>query len=358
MTDESFFRSDSAFFSSDESRSKKQKTDGGRVSPCRTNRQNRFSSAKNSLGLATPNPATALQSSDFPNGKCGRAATPSHGKDGAYKFHPTDECMVYLKSEVEKMCRENGLHQVELNKNAKQKITTREYWAQHRGQEKFDQKNENIRSIGGKPTETTFQTELSRIRSAIDDTKQKCNSVQDFKAILKRDHNIEVTESRGRWSYLPEYRKKPITSRRLGDDYSKESIATFINQRILEQQTQAKPVEKKVEKKPKPEPLPSHPVIASVTFGRIIDLNDPKIQASYNLTQWAKIQNLKNMSLSFNYLTEHHLLNMDDLRTTIDDLRSDYSKDTQVLVKTELSQHRSEGADSDRSDGHPEESGV
>ena len=41
------------------------------------------------------------------------------------------------------------------------------------------------------------------------------------------------------------------------------------------------------------------------------------------------------MSLSFNYLTEHHLLNMDDLRTTIDDLRSDYSRDTQVLVKTE-----------------------
>ena len=48
--------------------------------------------------------------------------------------------------------------------------------------------------------------------------------------------------------------------------------------------------------------------------GRIIDLNDPKIKASYGLTQWAKIQNLKAMSMSFNYLTENHLLNLDDLQ--------------------------------------------
>ena len=46
------------------------------------------------------------------------------GKAG-YKFHPTDQCMAYLKSEVEKLCRESGLHQVELNKPAKQRITDR-----------------------------------------------------------------------------------------------------------------------------------------------------------------------------------------------------------------------------------------
>ena len=74
--------------------------------------------------------------------------------------------------QFEKMCREHGLHQVELNTKA----------------------------------------------------KQKCNSVWDLKAILKREHNIEVTESRGRWSYLPEYRKRPITSRRLGNDYSRERL--------------------------------------------------------------------------------------------------------------------------------------
>ena len=258
-----------------------------------------------------------------------------------FKFQASDKCIRYLKSEVEKLCRENGLHQVELNKPAKQKITDREYYAEKRGQERLDQKNETIRMVGGKPAAEKFETELARIRKAIDETKQKCNSFEDFKAILKREHNIVVTERRGRWSYLPEYRKRPITSRRLGDDYGKEAIESFINQRLLElqhqaqkQKTQAAP-EKKAEKKPMPEPKPSRPVIETVITGRIIDLNDPKIQCSYSLTQWAKIQNLKAMSMSFNYLTENHLLNLDDLQATIEDHKQDFNHDTQRLLRVE-----------------------
>ena len=56
--------------------------------------------------------------------------------------------------------------------------------------------------------------------------------------ILKRDYNITVTESRGRWSYLPENRQRPITWRRLGDDYSKEAIEECILRRIRDQQEQ------------------------------------------------------------------------------------------------------------------------
>ena len=261
------------------------------------------------------------------------------GKAG-YKFHNTPECLRYLKADVERMCQENGLHQVDLNRKAKQNVTDKEYWATQRGQERLDQKNDAIRSVGGKPAESKFKTELARIRQVIDETKQKCNSVEEFKAILKREHNIVVTESRGRWSYLPEYRKRPITSRRLGDDYGKEAIEAFINQRLLdlqqqaqrESQPQAAP-EKKTEKKPKPKP--SRPVVETAITGRIIDLNDPKIQSSYNLTQWAKIQNLKAMSMSFNYLTENHLLNLDDLQATIEDHKRDFNHDTQRLLRVE-----------------------
>lgn len=257
------------------------------------------------------------------------------GKAG-YKFHNTPECLRYLKADVERMCRENGLHQVELNRKAKQNVTDKEYWAIQRGQERLDRKNEAIRSVGGKPAESKFKTELARIRQAIDETKQKCNSIEDFKAILKREYNIAVTESRGRWSYLPEYRKRPITSRRLGDDYSKESIEAFISQRQLELQHQAQAApEKKAEKKPLPEPKTSRPVMETVITGRIIDLNDPKMQASYSLTQWAKIQNLKTMSMSFNYLTENHLLNLDDLQATIEDHKQDFNHDTQRLLRIE-----------------------
>lgn len=259
-----------------------------------------------------------------------------------FKFQASDKCIRYLKSEVEKMCRENGLHQVELNKPAKQRITDKEYYAEKRGQERLDQKNDTIRMVGGKPAVEKFETELARIRKAIDETKQKCNSIEDFKAILKREHNIVVSESRGRWSYLPEYRKRPITSRRIGDVYGKEAIESFINQRLLElqqqqvarQAPQAVP-EKKEEKKSATEPKPTRPIIETVFTGRIIDLNDPKIQSSYSLTQWAKIKNLKAMSMSFNYLTENHLLNMDDLQATIEDHKQDFNHDTQRLLRVE-----------------------
>ena len=251
-----------------------------------------------------------------------------------YKFQASGKCIRYLKSDLERMCRERGLSQIPLNRPAKQKITNEEYWAAHRGQERLNQKNEAIRSIGGKPTETKFQTELSRIRNAIDDTKAKCSTVDEFMTILKRDNNITVTESRGRWSYLPENRQRPITWRRLGDDYSSEAIESFILQRIREQQTQAAP-EMKVEKENIPAPTLQRPVIETVTIGRIIDLNDPKIKASYGLIQWAKIQNLKTMSQTVKFLTENHLLNMDKLSDTIDDTKQTFKDETQQLLSVE-----------------------
>ena len=224
------------------------------------------------------------------------------------------------------------MSQIPLNRPAKQKITNEEYWAAHRGQERLDQKNEAIRSVGGKPAETKFQTELSRIRQAIDDTKAKCSTVDEFMTILKQEYDITVTESRGRWSYLPENRQRPITWRRLGDDYSKEAIEEYILRRIREQQEQAAP-EKKVEKAPAP--VPHRTVIDAVTIGRIIDLNDPKIKASYGLTQWAKIQNLNTMSQTVNFLTENHLLNMDKLSDTITDTRQQFKDDTRQLLSVE-----------------------
>ena len=136
-----------------------------------------------------------------------------------YKFQASGKCIHYLKADLERMCREWGLSQIPLNRPAKQKITNEEYWAAHRGQERLDQKIEAIHSVGGKPSETKFQTELNRIRKAIDDTKAKSSTVDEFMTTLKRDYNITVTESRGRWSYLPENRQRPITWRRLGDDY-------------------------------------------------------------------------------------------------------------------------------------------
>ena len=53
---------------------------------------------------------------------------------------------------------------------------------------------------------------------------------QDFINRLLQDYGVAVTESRGRWSYLHPDRTKPITDRKLGDDYRKEFIENVIRE--------------------------------------------------------------------------------------------------------------------------------
>ena len=71
----------------------------------------------------------------------------------------------------------------------------------------------------------------------------------------------------------------------------------------------------------------------TVVTGRLIDLNAPKIQASYGLTQWAKIQNLKEMSKRFNFLCENGLLSEKKLSAEIASQKQQLA-DGQAELKT------------------------
>ena len=50
---------------------------------------------------------------------------------------------------------------------------------------------------------------------------------------------IALTESRGRFSYRTAGRTKPITSRKLGDDFSKENILAVLAENAERQKTAA-----------------------------------------------------------------------------------------------------------------------
>lgn len=228
-----------------------------------------------------------------------------------YKLHPTREMMEYLKDDVMRLCREHGLHQVELNKPAKKCITDKEYRAQQRGQKRLDKANEAIKAVGGAPEQTKFQTELERMRVAIDNARQHASNVEDFKRILAEEYNLIVTESRGRWSYLPSDRKRPITWRKLGANYQREFIEEYIREK--EHQKTDAPVIQNIAG-----PVPVVNIHSDMaTMGRMIDLNDPKIKQSYGLTEWAKLQNLKEMGKRFSLISQIGLLNMDKLSDEI-----------------------------------------
>jgi hypothetical protein len=236
-------------------------------------------------------------------------------RKAGYKLHPTRELMEYLKADVMRLCREHGLHQAELNQPAKKRVTDKEYRAQQRGQKRLDKVNETIKSVDKTPKQAKFQTDLEKIRQGIDTARQRAETVEQFKGILLDEYSIIVKESRGRWSYLPSGRERAVTWRRLGANYQKEFIEEFITGRV--RQNQSKIAEKTVTEQPTHAESLDFSTFknysATIITGRLIDLNDPKIQTSYGLTQWAKLQNLKEASKRFNLISEQGLLNMDNL---------------------------------------------
>ncbi len=52
----------------------------------------------------------------------------------------------------------------------------------------------------------------------------------EFAALLLRQQGVTVKESRGRLSYLTPDRTKPITARKLGDDFDRAAVLSVLEQ--------------------------------------------------------------------------------------------------------------------------------
>ena len=64
-----------------------------------------------------------------------------------FKHNCSRELMRYLKYDLMKLCREQGLNQVDLNRSSR-RVTDKEYHANRRGQEKLDQENAAKKASG------------------------------------------------------------------------------------------------------------------------------------------------------------------------------------------------------------------
>ena len=268
------------------------------------------------------------------------------------------------------LCLQNGLTQIELNKPGQKNITDREYWAGKRGRERQEKAAESLSSEAPTKAPTKFQTELEKLRTAIESARDRSTSVEQFKTIMEQEHHVTVKESRGRWSYLPEGRERAITWRKLGEAYKKEAIEAAIAanlQRENERKAQAKQPQSEQEfvLGPLPTQEEMHPTAPQnqqeapkqpqhiltpqahgipqpdedfFLYGRIIDLNSPQVQESYSLLQWSKIQNLKENARRFAYLSENGLLNVDRLGEELASTRKAlYQKQSQqVAVESRL----------------------
>ena len=145
------------------------------------------------------------------------------------KHRCTDACLNYLKAEVMEMCHEAGLYQRDLLHGSKERVTEREYWAQKKGQAALDKENE-ARTAAGQPVkQSKFETDKAKLRRTIRTALSEATSFDEFSSLLLRE-GVTVKESRGRLSYLTPDRTKPITARKLGDDFDRAAVLSVLEQ--------------------------------------------------------------------------------------------------------------------------------
>ena len=148
---------------------------------------------------------------------------------------------------------------------------------------------------------------------------------------------IAVKESRGRFSYLTPERTKPITSRKLGDDFSKEAILAALEQnasRIIPSVSQRPDTFVTPTEKPEIE--------------KLIDLEAKRAEGKgEGYIHWGTVFNLKTMAKTLLYLQENGLANLDALDTALEEshqktntARTDLKKiEAELNAKKELQRH-------------------
>ena len=152
---------------------------------------------------------------------------PADTREGC-KHRCTNAAMEYFKSEVMEMCHREGLYQIDLLSGSKERITEREYWAAKKGQLALDKENA-VREAGQPTKPTKFETDKAKLRRTIRQALSQAGSFDEFSSLLLRE-GVTVKESRGRLSYLTPDRTKPITARKLGDDFDKAAVLVLLTQ--------------------------------------------------------------------------------------------------------------------------------
>ena len=214
------------------------------------------------------------------------------------KHRCTDAAMEYFKSEVMEMCHRENLYQIDLLHGSKNRVTEREYWAQKKGQLALDKANAPMIADGITPRQTKFETDKAKLRQTIRNTLDRASTFDEFSALLLQS-GISVKESRGRLSYLTPDRTKPITARKLGDDFDKAAVLALLTQNAhrAAEQTKAIPEYPAAVKKPLQGEKTTKTTPADNTLQRMVDREAKRAEGKgVGYDRWAAKHNLKQMA--------------------------------------------------------------
>ena len=240
---------------------------------------------------------------------------PADTKAGC-KHRCTDAALRYFKSEVMEMCHWEGIYQIDLLNGSKNRVTEREYWAQKKGQAVLDKQNVPMFAEGITPRQTKFETNKEKLRRTIRKALFTAASFDEFSSLLLREC-VTVKESRGRLSYLTPDRTKPITARKLGDDFDRATVLTLLKQnaaRAAETPTIPRTIKDRLQA--------ARAEIADTKqdgVQRLVDIAAKRAEGKgKGYEHWAKIHNLKQAAKTLNVYQEYGFTSPEQLEAAID----------------------------------------
>ena len=236
------------------------------------------------------------------------------------KHRCTDAAMEYFKAEVMELCHRENLYQIDLLHGSKNRITEREYWAQRKGQAKLDKEAAALPAEEQPAKPTKFETDKEKLRQTIRTALSSAASYGEFAAVLLQQ-GVTVKESRGRLSYLTPDRTKPITARKLGDDFDRAAVFA-----VLEQNA-ARAAEK-------PAAIPEYPRHGKTGIQptkvpqtapkqdgvqRLVDIEQKMAEGKgRGYERWATMHNLKQMAATLNVYQEYGFTSPEQLEAAVD----------------------------------------
>ena len=244
---------------------------------------------------------------------------PADTKAGC-KHRCTDAALRYFKSEVMEMCHREGLYQIDLLNGSKNRVTDREYWAQKKGQAALDKQNAPMIAGGITPRQTKFETNKEKLRQTIRAALSAAASFEDFSSLLLRE-GVTVKESRGRLSYLTPDRTKPISARKLGDDFDRAAVLAVLEQNAARATEKAAAIleyprrgKTGIQPTKAPQTAPKQDGVQ-----RLVDIEQKKAEGKgRGYERWATMHNLKQMAATLNVYQEYGFPSPEQLEAAVD----------------------------------------
>ena len=213
------------------------------------------------------------------------------------KHRCTDAAMEYFKAEIMEMCHRENLYQIDLLHGSKNRVTEREYWAQKKGQLALDKENAAALAAGQPVKQTKFETDKAKLRQAIRDAMREAATFDEFSALLLRQ-GVTVKESRGRLSYLTPDRTKPVTARKLGDDFDRAAVLAFLEQNAYRAAEQTVPIpEYHTTGTNRTGRGKTQKITPTSTIQKMVDRSAKRAEGKgIGYDRWAAVHNLKQMA--------------------------------------------------------------